>query len=377
MTRPRVLFLVNDPAFFVSHRLALAVAARAEGYDVHVATGAGAAIAAIESAGFVHTALPLSRSGASPVTELRAILAIRRLFQRTRPDLVHLVTIKPVLYGGIVARVAGVPRVVAAISGFGFVFLSTGWRASTRRWLVVRAYRIALRHRRVTMIFQNPQDRAEMLRHVGLPDTNTVLIPGSGVDIQAFATPARHRDAPVVVMASRLLIDKGVREYVAAATLLRERGYTAQFILAGAPDPDNPTSISHAELDEWRRSGAVELIGVCTDVPKLFARTDIVVLPSYREGLPKVLAEAAAAGCAVVTTDVPGCRDAIVPDESGLLVPVGNAERLADAIAVLLADPELRAQMGAAGRELARERFSLDAIVAQHVRVYAELLRDA
>ena len=234
-------------------------------------------------------------------------------------------------------------------------------------------YRVALRHRHSTMIFQNPQDRADMLQHVGLPGDNTVLIPGSGVDLGAFPPAARGGPVPVVVMASRLLADKGVREYVAACTTLRNRGVAARFLLAGTTDPANPTTVTDAEVATWRAAGVIEVLGQRGDIPALFASADLVVLPSYREGLPKVLAEAAAAGCAVVTTDVPGCRDAIIPDRSGLLVPPADAGALADAIGTLVMDRERCARLGAAGRALARERFSLDAVIAQHLDVYAAL----
>ncbi len=377
MTPRRLLILVNDAAFFVSHRLVLAVAAQKAGYDVHVATGTGAASATITAAGLQHHVLPMSRSGSNPVAELRALAAIAALYRRLRPDIVHLVTIKPVLYGGLLARQLGVPRVVAAISGFGFVFLSRGWRASVRRSLVISLYRRALRHPRIAMIFQNPQDRADMLRHVGLNAANTVLINGSGVDLRLFGTPSRDAAVPVVVMAARLLVDKGVREYLEAATRLRARGVRARFQLAGTTDPGNPASMSDAEIAKCRESGVVEVLGHVHDIATLFSKADVVVLPSYREGLPKVLAEAAAAAAAVVTTDVPGCRDAIIPGVTGLLVPAGEAAALADAIALLVTDRPRCARMGAAGRELAEQRFSLDHVIVEHLRVYDSLFASA
>ena len=376
--RPRrLLILVNDAAFFVSHRLVLAVEAQRAGYDVHVATGPGAASATITAAGLQHHVLPISRSGSNPVTELRALAAIAALYRRLRPDIVHLVTIKPVLYGGLLARQMRVPRVVAAISGFGFVFLSRGWRASVRRRLVIALYRRALRHRRIAMIFQNPQDRADMLRHVGLDAANTVLIAGSGVDVRLFGPPTRDPAVPVVVMAARLLVDKGVREFLEAAMRLQKRGINARFQLAGTTDPGNPASMSDAEIARCRESGVVEVLGHVGDIPALFSKADVVVLPSYREGLPKVLAEAAAAGAAVVTTDVPGCRDATVPGVTGLLVPSGDAAALADAIASLVIDRARCARMGEAGRELAQQRFSLDHVIAEHLRVYESLFVSA
>lgn len=377
MTPRRLLYLVNDAAFFVSHRLTLAMAARDAGYDVHVASDAGVAVQQIRAAGLVHHVIPLSRSGTNPIAEFRTAAAIHMLYRQLRPALVHLVTIKPILYGGALARLNGVPRIVAAISGFGFVFLSTGLRAALRRRVVIGLYRIALRHRRLTMIFQNPQDRLDMLRHVGLPDDHTVLIPGSGVDLALFREPVRDAETPLVVMASRLLRDKGVHEFITAAMLLRARGIRARLVLAGSIDAGNPASVAAADLGTWRANGAVELLGQCDDIPALFSRADIVVLPSYREGLPKVLAEAAAASCAVVTTEVPGCRDAIIPEVTGLLVPAGDSDALAAAIERLVLDRTFCAQLGNAGRVLARQRFSLDAVITAHLQVYEHLFTAA
>jgi glycosyltransferase involved in cell wall biosynthesis len=372
---PRLLYFVNDAGFFVSHRLALAIAAKTAGYDVHVATGPGPAVSNVRAAGLEHHTVPLSRSGVHPLAELRLLTSIYHLFRAVRPDLVHLVTIKPVIYGGVLARITRVPRVVAAISGLGFVFLSSGPGARLRRLIVVRLYRIALRHPRLTMIFQNPQDRAEMLQQTGLTDADAVIVAGSGVDLSRFHTPHRAPSRPVVVMAARLLLDKGVREYVAAATHIRHSHPHVRFLLAGNEDPGNPTSITAAQLRVWHSEGNVELLGQCDDIPALFRQADIVVLPSYREGLPKVLAEAAAAQCAVVTTDVPGCRDAIIPGVTGLLVAPGDTDSLVTALEHLLSDADLRARMGAAGRDLAVRRFSLPSIVAQQLDVYEALFQ--
>lgn len=370
----RLLFVVNNPAFFMSHRLPVAQAAQRAGYDEHVATMDGPAVADIVALGMTHHVIPMTRSGKHPLQELGTLLALLRLFRRLRPRVVHLVTIKPVLYGGIAARLARVPGMVAAISGLGFVFLSNSLKMRLVRSVVARLYRLALGHPNSRVIFQNASDR-DLLKSLGaVRDEQVVLIRGAGVDLdlcQALPEPA----APPVVatMVARLLRDKGVWEFVEAARLLRARGVPVTMRLVGGVDAGNPTSATPAEVEAWQREGCVEALGERSDVPQLYAASHIAVLPSYREGLPKSLIEAAACGRAVVTTDVPGCRDAIDPDKTGLLVPVRDPQALADAIARLAGDATLRQAMGTAGRALAEREFNIERVARIHVELYDTL----
>ncbi|WP_445657530.1 glycosyltransferase family 4 protein [Achromobacter sp. NCFB-sbj8-Ac1-l] len=370
----RLLFVVNNPAFFMSHRVPLALAAQRAGYDVHVATMDGPAVADIQALGMTHHAIPMTRSGKHPLQELGTLLALLRLFRRLRPQVVHLVTIKPVLYGGIAARLARVPGMVAAISGLGFVFLSNSLKMRLVRVVVARLYRIALGHPNSRVIFQNASDR-DMLKSLGaVRDEQVVLIRGAGVDLDDYRAQPEPAAPPVVAtMVARLLRDKGVQEFVQAARLLRERGVPVTMRLVGGVDAGNPASATQAEVDAWQREGCVQALGERSDVPQLYAASHIAVLPSYREGLPKSLIEAAACGRAVVTTDVPGCRDAIDPDKTGLLVPVRDPQALADAIARLAGDPALRQAMGAAGRALAEREFNIERVARIHVDLYDTL----
>ena len=371
----RLLFMVNNPAFFLSHRLPLAVAAQRAGYQVHVATMDGPAVVDVVAHGFVHHVLPLSRSGMNPLSEGLSLLAIWRLLRRLRPDLVHAVTIKPVLYGGIACRLARVPAFVAAVSGLGYLFMqTTGVRGLLRR-LALLMYRWALGHRNSRVIFQNEADRAVLVEAGAVRARQTVMIRGSGVDLQRFS-PQPWPEGPITIaMASRLLRDKGVEEFAAAARLLHAQGW--RWCLAGSPDPGNPASVDPALLQGWQASGLIDYVGECTDVAALYAQSHVVVLPSYREGLPKSLIEAAACGRPVVTSDVPGCRDAIEPGLSGLLVPARDARALADAVSRLAQDESMRERMGAAGRALAERDFGLEGIVRAHLQLYAELLPPA
>ncbi|MFT0533625.1 glycosyltransferase family 4 protein [Castellaniella hirudinis] len=371
---PRLLFFITNPAFLVSHRLPVALAARDAGYEVHVASMGGPAVAQLEAQGLIHHVLPLSRTSMRPWTEARSLWAIWRLFRRVRPDLVHAVTLKSVLYGGIAARAARVPAYVAAISGLGYVFIQGGAKRRWLRGLALVLYRLALGHAHSRVIFQNPADRDVLLSARAVRPGQVAMLRGSGVDLDRFA-PAPWPEGPVTVaMASRLLHDKGVREFVEAARLSAARGGQLRWRLAGSLDLDNPASVRAAELRAWQDEGIVDYVGECADVAGFYAQAHIVVLPSYREGLPKSLIEAAACGRPVVTTDVPGCRDAIEPDVSGLLVPVRDARALADAVDRLAGDAPMRARMGAAGRALAERDYGLQNIVQGHLVIYAGLL---
>jgi len=377
LTAKKILFVVNTPEFFVSHRLPIALAAREEGYEVHVATATGDAVREIRRLGLEHHAVAIARSGQNPLAELGSIIGLYRLFRELRPDVVHLITIKPVLYGGIAARLAGFSAVVAAVSGLGTVFVALSGVARARRALVSWLYRVAFSQRRLAVIFQNPDDRDGLLAIGALKKEQVRMIRGSGVNLANYSFVPEPEGTPVVVMAARLLRDKGVYEFVEAARLLKSRGVEVLMRLIGAPDTGNPTSIAQAELDGWAVEGVVELAGYRSDIARQYAAANIVCLPSYREGLPKGLVEAAACGRAVVTTDVPGCRDAIELDVTGLLVPVKSALSLADALQALIEEPERRMRMGKAGRELAERAFSIDRIVEQHLAIYKELLGNA
>ncbi|TAN28944.1 MAG: glycosyltransferase [Castellaniella sp.] len=370
----RLLFVVNNPAFFLSHRLPLALAAREAGYDVHVATMDGPSVAEIRAHGLTHHIVPLSRSGTNPWTETKSLWAIWRLLRVLRPALVHAVTIKPVLYGGIACRLAGVPAFVAAISGLGYVFMQTTGARGLLRRVALMLYRFALTGRDSRVIFQNAADRDVLVAAGAVRPDQVVMLRGSGVDLDRFAPQPWPEEPVSICMASRLLRDKGVEEFAAAARMARDRGATLRWRLAGSPDPGNPASVDLALVRGWESAGLLEYVGECTDVAALYAQSHIVVLPSYREGLPKSLIEAAACGRPVVTTDVPGCRDAVEPGVSGLLVPPRDARALADAVLRLADDASLRERMGAAGRALAERDFGLAGVVQAHLDLYAELI---
>ncbi len=373
-----LLMVVNDAAFFLSHREPVAKAARDSGFIVVVATAAGPAVHAVVDAGYEHREIRLTRSGRNPFAEALSVVSLIRLFRSVRPDIVHLVTIKPVLYGGIAARMAGVPSVVSAISGLGTVFGSVGdSRMSVAQFAAKLLYRLSLGHRNQRVIFQNSNDRNVLTMLTRLRPDKAIMIPGSGVDLSEYKmADEAETDVPVVVMAARLLRDKGVYEFTEAARILKQDDVRVRFLLVGDPDRTNPSSVNESQLEVWREEGIVEILGFRSDITSIFAMSHIVVLPSYGEGLPKVLVEAAACGRAVVTTDIPGCREAIAPDQSGLLVPPRDARALADAIKHLIENEDLRREMGRAGRALAEQRFSIEEVIAKHLSTYEVLMAD-
>jgi glycosyltransferase involved in cell wall biosynthesis len=376
----KILIVVNDLAYFVSHRLPIAMAAQKAGYSVLVVYGDLGKSDQCDSVlqSFELHSVPIQRGGTNPLADLRSLFLLWRLFRRLQPDLVHLVTIKPVLYGGIAARLARVPAVVSAIAGLGFLFIEkAGLKAAVLRRVVKPLFRWALGHPHQKLIFQNPDDRDRILEITRVSSEETQLIRGSGIDLAACPLLPEPDAPPIVAMASRLLRDKGVLEFVAAARLLRQRGVSARFWLIGDPDLANPASVSPQEVATWQGEGVVECLGNRKDVPLLYAQAHIVTLPSYYgEGLPKSLIEAAACGRAVVTTDMPGCRDAIETDVSGLLVPPRDAVALAYALERLIQDSGLRQSMGQGGRALAEREFRIEKVVAAHLRIYHELVEE-
>ncbi|MET0067269.1 MAG: glycosyltransferase family 4 protein [Candidatus Thiodiazotropha sp.] len=369
-----ILFVVNDAGFFLSHRLPLALAARDFGFRVCVATPPGDGVEQIEAEGLLHYALPLSRSGANPFAELMTIRELYKLYRNLRPSLVHHVTIKPVLYGTLAARLAKVPAVVNAISGLGFVFLAQGWFSALARAAVLNSYRWLFSRAGLWVIVQNRDDYRYLLDEECLSQEQLELIRGSGVDLRNFTLRPEPEQVPLVVLPARMLWDKGVSEFVAAAHTLKQQGVQARFALVGGIDPNNPESVPARQLADWARDSDIEWWGNRQDMAEVFSQANIICLPSYREGLPKVLLEAAASGRAIVTTDVPGCREVVSEGENGLLVPARESEPLAKALKQLIQDPGLRQAMGQKSRVLAEAEFSIDRVVAQHMSIYRRAL---
>lgn len=374
MRKPRILFLVNVDWFFLSHRLPIARAALNAGAEVIVAAGDTGKSDVIRRAGLDFIPLPISRSGTSVIEEMRTLRFLFRLFRQIRPDLVHQVTIKPVLYGSLIARTLNSPVVVNAISGLGYMFTNSGRANSLRPW-VRNLYKLALHYRRSRTIFQNRDDLERFVAMGLVRPEQAVLIRGSGVDCSLFKPSQEPAGDPVVMLPSRMLWDKGVGEFVEMARLLRAEGAKARFVLVGAPDSGNPNAVPTSQLQVWAREGVIEWWGHREDMPAVLSSASVVVLPTtYPEGVPKALLEAAASGRPIVATDVPGCREIVRPDVNGFLVPCRDIAALARATKLLLACPELRAKLGEAGRNIVMSEFAEDIVVEQTLNLYRALL---
>lgn len=375
MNAPRLLYVVNIPRFFLSHRLSLALAARAAGFDVHVAASDQdqASIRQIRANGLPFHPLPLSQHGLNPLRELRALLALRRLYRDLQPRLLHHVSIKPVIYGGLAAQLSGCHQVVHAMSGLGYVFVSRELRARALRLASGPVFKLALRGRGARMIFQNPDDRRLFLDRGLITPERAILIRGSGVDTDIFIpAPESRSDKPVVLFAGRLLIQKGIGDFVEVARRLRGR---ALFRVVGYEEGSSPLNVAAEKMRAWQSAGLIEWLGRRDDMPRVYADSNIVCLPStYGEGIPKVLLEAAACGRTCVTTDTPGCREVVRPGVNGMLVPATDIDALTAAVLQLIERPALRERMGAAGRQLVLERLSLRQVNAETVALYRSIM---
>lgn len=372
----KVLFLVTEDWYFYSHRLAIARAVRNAGCEIIVATRVTNHRELIEKEGFRVVPIKLRRRSKNPFIELTSIIELIKIYRKERPTIVHQVAIKPVLYGSCAAKITGVPAIVNALSGLGFVFIANGWKNSIFREAIKFLYKLALLLDNLKVIFQNPDDRKTFV-NAGIVDYNkTVIIKGSGVDPAKFKYSPEPKGIPVVMLASRMLWDKGIGELVEASRLLKASDIMCRVVLVGMPDPGNPASIPEDKLRGWHSEGIVEWWGHREDMPAVFSESHIVCLPSYREGLPKVLIEAASCGRAIVATDVPGCREIVRHGVNGLLVPPKDSKALARSLTILLQDPELRSHMGKKGREIAVSEFSEERVTKETIGVYRDLLKN-
>lgn len=370
----RLLFIVSEDWYFVSHRLHLGEAAVQAGYHVGVLTRVSKHRQRIESAGIEVLQWNLNRRSSSPIAELRAIWEIASALRGFRPDLIHAVALKPVLYSALASRLVGLHRRVFAMGGLGYSFASE--RALTRlmRPVVVSAFRLALSGAGTRLILQNPDDLELLVTSRVIDAERLRLIRGAGVDTKTFLPRHEQGGPPLVVLPARMLWDKGIAEFVACAQEFRRRGLAVRFVLVGDPDSHNPECVPEAKLRQWVDEGAVEWWGRRDDMPEVLAQAHIVCLPSYREGLPKVLLEAASCARPIVTYDVPGCREVVRHCSNGLLVPLKDNQRLSEAITELVTNPGLRQRMGAAGREMVLQEFSQERIAAETKRVWDEVL---
>lgn len=373
----KILFIVNVDWFFISHRLPIALKALSCGYQVTVACRFTEHKAELSSLGFNVVDISFTRSGGGIPSEINTIKAIKAVIKDVQPSLIHAITIKPVLYSGMALKTIkqDIPF-VAAISGLGYVFTANSVRAKITKLIASAFYKIALAQKYKTVIFQNSSDEDILTAVAKLMGSDKTLIKGSGAELSVYNYLPENTNGTInVVMACRLLKEKGVYQYIDAAKIIKKQHPAVEFLLVGTPDLENPNTIQQNEIDSWSEQGVITYLGHRNDIPDVFSRSNIVCLPSfYGEGVPKVLIEAAACGRAIVTTNNPGCRDAVIEGETGLTVPIRDAKALAAAILKLIEQPELRVAMGAKARVFAEKEFDVNSVVNKHLEIYNNLL---
>ncbi|HXH54148.1 MAG TPA: glycosyltransferase family 4 protein [Gammaproteobacteria bacterium] len=389
----KLLFLVSEDSYFCSHRLNLACAARQAGFEVGIATKTTTHTQKIQKAGL--TVFPLkhfTRAGLNPIRQCQLLLELLKIYKTYRPDIVHQVAIKPVILGSLVALWCRIPIIINALGGLGYLFTdgeispsspfskrkiisrkTAKFKKSVLRFLTPWLFRFIFSRHNTKLILQNQDDLDTLVKAQCISDLKKItIIRGSGIDMKAFpATPFPSEPPVIIACVSRLLWDKGIGELVTAARTLQEKNIDAKIILYGTPDPENPASISHEQIQGWHDSGLIIWQGHCNHVAKAYADCHIAVLPSYREGLPKTLLEAASCERPIITTDVPGCREVVQDGENGLLVPAKNSEELADALIVLIENKALRLHMGQAGRKRVAQYFSDTLIHEETLKLYS------
>ncbi len=369
----KILFITNVDWFFISHRLEIGLKAISEGYEVHIATGFTDCKNDLISKGFITHEIDIDRCKTNIFNSLKTFLHILMITYKIKPDIIHSITIKPVLFGGIASRFFKKINFVASISGLGYLFISRSKLNKIIRIFVKILYRFSLSRKRVKVIFQNSNDEKIITKCCNLKNEDKILIPGSGIDLDFFKPDQTTKKSDTVLFASRLLISKGILEFIKSAEALNHLGY--KFLIAGKLDIDNPDCISKKELDEYVKKGIVEYLGEIKNIRELLQKSKILVLPSfYGEGLPKILIESAACGLPVITTDHPGCRDAIIPGKTGIIVPVKDTQSIIKGIHTLFQSPVIYENMSRDARVLALKKYDVKDVVRKHLEIYDQLV---
>jgi glycosyltransferase involved in cell wall biosynthesis len=370
--KPRLLYVVTEDWAFLSHRLPMARAARDAGFEVHVATRVSKGAAAIEAERFILHPIPFARGSLSPAATLSTIGALRRVRRDIKPALTHHVALQACVLG-MLATMAAPATCINAFIGLGYSFTSESGKARALRALTGPLLRFLINRQDCVALVQNSDDMAALVA-LGITKKRIALIPGSGVDVKHFTPLSEPSEAATFGFVGRLLHDKGIRTLIAAHRLLRTRMPNVRLLIAGTPDPANPASVTEAEAKSWNDGTGIAWLGHVGDIAGFWAKAHVAVLPSRREGLPLSLMEAAACSRAMIASNVPGCREIVLHEQTGLLFPVDDAAALADAMARLAADPLLRARCATAARKLVVERFAAELIGQQIVELYRNVL---
>ena len=365
-----LVYVITEDWFFASHFLDRAIAAKNSGYKVSVVTRCRETAQQLDAHGLIFENIEFSRRGLNPIRELATVVRLRAILRRINPDIVHNIALKPVVLGSLAARLAGVRNVVNAPVGMGYVFTSHESKARILRPLVKRLIRNVLSRPNSKVIIENSDDYNNLISGRFAKKESISLVKGAGVDTAKFSYTVESVEPVKVIMVARLLRDKGIQEFIDAAEIVKQSKSSVKFLLVGDVDDGNPTSLNTKQLVELKNSQNVEWLGARLDIAELLAASHIACLPSYREGLPKSLIEAASVGRAIVATDVPGCREVVTHLINGLLVPPRDSKALAAALLVLINDPELRSKMGRENRSKAEREFANEIIIRQTQNVY-------
>jgi len=370
----RLLFIVSEDWYFVSHRLHLAVSAINAGYSVALLSHYTKHQEKIKLAGVETINWQLNRGSKNLIKEIISIKGVVTTIRQFQPSLIHSVAIKPVLYSGIACKMIGLRNRVFALAGLGFIFTSDKRSAKYLRPIIKYSFKFLFKGDKTRLIVQNPEDQAALSTANIINENNISLIRGSGVNMNLYSFSKIPEGTPIIMLPARMLWDKGIGEFVKVAKILKQSGIKARFVLVGSPDVHNPETINDFQLKNWENDQIIEWWGQKEDMAKMYYQSTIVCLPSYREGLPKSLLEAASCGRPIVTYDVPGCREIVKDGYNGYLVQLKSINGLVQAISQLLNDHKLCVQMGKNGRKLVKKHFSQEQIANETLAVWEEVL---
>lgn len=373
----KILFVVNELNFFLSHRLSIAKEASRKGYLVHLAIE-NKKLTKVEDEHLkdfqIHNYY-VSRSNLNVIFEIYTFISLFLLIKRINPQLVHLITMKPIIYGGIINRILNIKSQVISVTGMGYIFINKQkLRIKILNFIVKNLLKFAINHKNQKIIVQNNSDLNEFLRVKKISDKNFILIPGSGVNLNLFNYVPENEKNNLIIMVCRLLKDKGVYEFIEAEKKIRNKNIKARFWLVGNIDLSNPSSLTSKDIEKIKEDSKVKFLGFRKDISRLYKYSNIAVLTSYREGFPKSLIEASACGRPIITTDVPGCRDSIINNVTGILINKKNSQQLCDAIELLLKNDTLRKKMGYQARINAENKYNINDVISKHMEIYNNLI---
>lgn len=372
----KLLYIINDLEYFISHRLDIAVAAKECGFSVYVFYGMRRRgdISKLHKLDIATKQYYLNRKNVNIFSEIFTFVSLLIFIIKLRPKLIHAISVKSYLYGGIISRLLRI-NTVFAISGLGNIGFLTKKNSMLKRILLRPVFKLALNGKRSKIIVQNQSDKNFLISWLNLLPENIVRTNGSGVNLQSIVVADHFNEVPVITLAARLIREKGISEFVQAAKTFKKLNIDANFWIIGERDEGSPHSITTVELKEWSKEANITFWGYRADVIHLYQKSDIVCLPSYyAEGMPKSLLEAAACGRAIVTTDIPGCADTVIPDKTGILVSPKNNDELVAALQYLAFNPTKCREFGKLSRLFAEERFNIDDVISLHLTIYHDVV---